>query len=39
MVNDMYKIEEILQSNIKPKEKQIKLVEAVCQKKVSERIK
>lgn len=31
----MSKIEEILQSKIKPKEKQIKLVEAVCKKSVS----
>ncbi len=30
----MSKIEEILQSKIKPKEKQTKLVEAVCQKKI-----
>lgn len=31
----MNKIREILQSNIKPKEKQTKLVEAVCKKSVS----
>ena len=31
----MSKIQEILQSEIKPKEKQTKLVEAVCQKKIS----
>ena len=31
----MAKIEEILQSELKPKEKQIKLVEAVTQKKIS----
>ena len=31
----MSKIEEILQSKIKPKEKQIRLVEAVCHKKIA----
>ncbi len=31
----MSKIEEILQSKIKPKEKQIRLVEAVCKKKIT----
>ncbi|MDD5748870.1 MAG: hypothetical protein PHP64_07500 [Actinomycetota bacterium] len=33
--NNMSKIDEILQSKIKPKEKQIRLVEAVCQKKIT----
>jgi len=33
----MPQIEEILRSKIKPKEKQVKLVEAVCQKKVTEK--
>ena len=33
----MGKIEEILQSNLKPKEKQTKLVEAVCSRKIKDK--